>query len=666
MTDQEKKYRKFYTVFGVLFLVVIFGLSAFTLVYPDQDYSSSEKRSLTSFPVLSLDTLADGSFMNGIEDYEADQFPFREQLMQTKSYINLTLGGIRSQNVYYCTDGSLVEAFTMPSQDTLDKQMKAMADFANRYPDLAYYFCLVPNSISVETEKLPKAALTDDQNLYMDAMADAFGQYGTFVDVRALFEKHKNQTELYYNTDHHWTTDAAYLAWQEIYSAMELSSTLTYHSGVVCNTFAGSLLSASGFPAASLDAITIYMPEEDPVYTVTYDNEQRMTASVYSTKHVTGSDPYQIFFGGNHPKITIRTAADTERKLLVIKDSYANCLIPFLIPDFAQITVIDARYYYDDLDMEMQSTEYTDVLFLYNVNTLSEDNCLVPVLNNEQGEDYVDSGEDVGSTEDVDSTEDVGSTENIDSTEDMTSSEDISSTEDNVSTEDSSSTEDNASTEDSSSTENGISTEDDSSIEDNTSTDDVSTGKTLTIEDVAFIGDSRTLSMTTGGKLEYALVPSSSVFATWGGKITDATAKNNTQNAADAHKKMAIFWFGINDVQSSDLNIRNDVTLFRSNYENLIDLYLQTNPDSKIVILSILTTSTQEKDYYEGQEDNIRAYNTALTTMCSEKGYSFLDVTHLFTGDNCFAEGDYIHFSKEWYETAFLPYISDALKLKLD
>ena len=166
--------------------------------------------------------------------------------------------------------------------------------------------------------------------------------------------------------------------------ACYLNSSLSYTPGVVCNTFSGSLISASGFPAERYDSIKVYQPTEDPLYTLTYDTEKRMTASVYCPQYLNSSDPYQIFFGGNYPKLTIRTAQDTNRKLLIFKDSYANCLIPFLIPDFAQITVIDARYYYDDLDMEMLSAGYTDVLFLYNANTLAADSCLVPVLKNEQ------------------------------------------------------------------------------------------------------------------------------------------------------------------------------------------------------------------------------------------------------------------------------------------
>ena len=205
---------------------------------------------------------------------------------------------------------------------------------------------------------------------------------------------------------------------------------------------------------------------------------------------------------------------------------------------------------------------------------------------------------------------------------------------------------------------------DDTSSENNTPVDVPSspTESTLTINDVAFIGDSRTLSMAHGGRLEYSLIPDSSVFATWGGKLTDDSAKINTQSAANADKKMAIFWYGINDVQGNP-STRDDASLFLSNYKVLIDLYRSTNPDSDIVILSILTTSIHERDYYDKQEENIRAYNAKLSTFCKENGYTYLDLTSLYTGDTCFAEGDYIHFSKEWYENAFIPSEFNTLKI---
>ena len=91
-----------------------------------------------------------------------------------------------------------------------------------------------------------------------------------------------------------------------------------------------------------------------------------------------------MFFGGNHPIIEINTSLDSTRSLLVIKDSYANCFLPFLVPEYRSVTVVDPRYYYDDIDVLMESRGFTDVLFLYNVNTFAEDTNLKTVLKNAQ------------------------------------------------------------------------------------------------------------------------------------------------------------------------------------------------------------------------------------------------------------------------------------------
>ncbi len=616
MKKEKKALKKFFTIFALLFLIVVFYLTVFNFLVPDKQYSAAEKRSLAQFPTLTWASLADGSFMAGMEDWLADQFPGRDVLMQTKSKLNIATGTIRSQGVYRCEDGSLMEEFNLPSNETLEAQRDAITDFAALYPDASFYFCLAPNAISVLTEKLPAATLTDDQNVYIDYMKHAFSEVGTFVDVREVFAANKNSVDLYYRTDHHWTTDGAYLAWQELYQAMGLNSEISYTSGVVANRFSGSLVSASGFPVTTYDSLKIYMPDVEPVYTVTYSNTQQMTASVYSMEHLNGNDPYEVFFGGNHPKITIRTGADTDRTLLIIKDSYANCMVPFFLSDFSRIVIIDARYYSDDLGIEMQSAGYSDVLFLYNVNTLSEDNTLVPVLNNATKPSASDD-------------------ENNDDGND-----DESNNGDNDSGDE----------------------KDDP--DGDTPDDDIEAEVSYSIDEIAFIGDSRTLSLATGGRLAYNLLPGSSVFATWGGKITDETAFNNATTAGEADKKIGVFWYGINDAQSSNLEVRYDVDLFRTNYEKIVDAYLAENPDSEVVILSILTTSVNEQDYYDGQEENIAAYNAALKAMCEEHGYRYIDITVLYTGEECFAEGDFIHFSESWYRNNFIPFIYNRLNIE--
>ena len=136
--------RKYYRFFGGLFVVLIFGLAILNVCLPDQDYSVSEKRSLAKFPHLSLSALADGSFMDGMEDWAADQFPIRDRLMQTKAKLSIGLGAIRSQDVYRCEDGSLMESFTMPSESAISAQTDAIKNFAARFPDTDLYVCVAP------------------------------------------------------------------------------------------------------------------------------------------------------------------------------------------------------------------------------------------------------------------------------------------------------------------------------------------------------------------------------------------------------------------------------------------------------------------------------------------------------------------------------------------
>jgi hypothetical protein len=93
-------------------------------------------------------------------------------------------------------------------------------------------------------------------------------------------------------------------------------------------------------------------------------------------------DKYQVFLGGNHPLVEIDTNADTEKTLLIFKDSYANCVIPFLAHDYKKIVVVDPRYYYGDLKELISSKKIKEVLYLYNADTFSTDTSLTSLLTN--------------------------------------------------------------------------------------------------------------------------------------------------------------------------------------------------------------------------------------------------------------------------------------------
>ena len=139
----------------------------------------------------------------------------------------------------------------------------------------------------------------------------------------------------------------------------------------------------SGFEARSLDTIEVYLPQTDVLYVVTYVEEQQKSTTVYQTEALEGRDKYTVFLGGNHSLVKIQTTSSSENRLLVLKDSYANALIPFLIPYYDEILVVDPRYYFDDLEALIEKEKINELLYVYNANTFFSDNSLNLVLNND-------------------------------------------------------------------------------------------------------------------------------------------------------------------------------------------------------------------------------------------------------------------------------------------
>ena len=175
--------------------------------------------------------------------------------------------------------------------------------------------------------------------------------------------------------------------------------------------------------------------------------------------------------------------------------------------------------------------------------------------------------------------------------------------------------------------------------------------------DTVFVGDSRIKSMGTGGRYEYALLKDTDIYATWAVLTTQKPAFDDAWMAGYQKRSKAVFWYGINDVQVGD---REDYEDFVRHMDDLINTFHEENDFAEIYILSVLTTTPQEKDYYEGQNENIARYNQGLSAYCASNGYRFVDITDLYS-DADIIEGDNIHFKQEWYVNKFLPRIDSVL-----
>ena len=156
-----------------------------------------------------------------------------------------------------------------------------------------------------------------------------------------------------------------------------------YDIELVSNSFEGALASESGYNTDK-DKVRVYVPkDENDQVVVNYEEEQKKTASLYTSEKLDQKDKYQVFLGGNHPILKIDTTSTSGKTLLIFKDSYANCFAQFLTTHFSRIIMVDPRYYYEDIDELMKTEGVDEVLYLYNANTFFSDTSLAPVLNNE-------------------------------------------------------------------------------------------------------------------------------------------------------------------------------------------------------------------------------------------------------------------------------------------
>ena len=363
---------------GTVFLVILMAVFIANIIIPDKKNSDEENRVLQQLPSFSVSAYKEGRFESKIEDYASDQFIFRNGFIRLKTAADTALGGLESNGVYRCRDNYLMEDITVPTKDVKESNTSALTAFKEANPDLKMYFLLAPNAANILSDKLPVAVSTANQNKYMDDFFETVESLGiTPIEVRDTFKEAKKDTQLYYRTDHHWTTDGAYLAFGQVDSVMELKNKVTYTDYAVKNDFRGTLASKSGFVNGMDDAIKIYLPAEDSEgyenSVIYYSDTKEKTTQFYQVDSLDTKDAYTVFGGSNHPMYTVRTPLDTDRHLLLIKDSYANSMVPFLSQCFSEIVVVDPRYFYDNIQDIISSESITDVLFLYNANTFFAD-----------------------------------------------------------------------------------------------------------------------------------------------------------------------------------------------------------------------------------------------------------------------------------------------------
>ncbi|MCF0228440.1 MAG: hypothetical protein HUJ76_01940 [Parasporobacterium sp.] len=373
--ENRKKFHILLTV-CLAFVVVIFDILFF--VMPDRAVSETENRNLQLFPRLTWNTVTSGRFESQFDKYVADQFPGRDAWIAAETTVQRFAGNTLSNNIFLGSDGYLIKSFTDRDNDGYTAAVRKVTDVSEKHKDLRQYVLVAPGAISILDYRLPVngAAVAGDEDRFIDNLLRDFSMKGlTAVDVRQnLRDMDASGIQVYYRTDHHWTTDAAYEAYKVFAEAAGITrSDVEYNRIMVTDSFQGTLTASSGFRTGETDSIYVYIPEDTGdendqgpgVYNVINVDTGVKTASMYEPAALDTRDKYAVFFGGNHGELKIQTASASFRNILVLKDSYANCFVPFMTADFTNIIMVDPRYYLGDLDQLISDEEITDILYLY-------------------------------------------------------------------------------------------------------------------------------------------------------------------------------------------------------------------------------------------------------------------------------------------------------------
>ncbi|GAA0068725.1 DHHW family protein [Clostridium sardiniense] len=376
------RYQRLLAVSFLLFLIILVSLN---IVIKPKEFSEVENRMLAQAPKFSIDRLFEGRFIKKYEKYKSDQFAFRGSWINIKSTIDKISGKKESNGIYLSENAYLIESFKEPNDDYINQNINAINKFSKIHKNIKSYVMVAPNAISIVKDKLPKFAPVLNQRDYINNFKSKLSSDIKFIDTFDILNNHKNEY-LYYRTDHHWTTLGAYYSYLEACKTMNLKANTkdNYSIERVTNDFYGTLSSKSAFDVDEPDSIDVYIPKSsDDEVIANYVKEKKKEGTLYDSDSLKKKDKYTVFLEGNHPIVKINTTSKSDKKLLLIKDSYANSFVQFLTTHYSEIVMVDPRYYYDDIESLIKNEGTTDILYLYNANTFFQDNSLAPVLNNE-------------------------------------------------------------------------------------------------------------------------------------------------------------------------------------------------------------------------------------------------------------------------------------------
>lgn len=360
---------------GVIFMVLLLGLAGKEALSHQRIYSPVEKRELQTRPEISITKVLDGRFQKKYESYLRDQFPGRDHWVSFQTDMELFMGKNEIHNVYIGKNHYLLEHYTEKEFDPqqISKNLQALEKFVGKAKQNAdVHVMMVPTKSWVLREKLPAFAPHYKEQKFYDALQQKLEKEDVLISVEPVLDAHKEE-EIYYRTDHHWTTLGAWYAYEQYTKAV--GGDLQRAQGkkkfrCISKDFYGTTYAKINY-ARQADKIEIYEPADK--LRVVYNMGEKKTKTLYDVSFLKTADQYSVFTGGNQAVLEITGGIKNGKTLLLIKDSFANSILPFLAEDYEKLVVVDLRQLNVSGDRLLEMFSPTDILILYNSAQFAQD-----------------------------------------------------------------------------------------------------------------------------------------------------------------------------------------------------------------------------------------------------------------------------------------------------
>lgn len=345
-----------------LFIITMYLISIvfiiLLIISNKQEFSEVENRYLTKFS------------LNNLEEYLKDYFPYRTSFIKLNNKLKLMTGSSFINNVYIANNNYLIPAFI--DNDKKDYIIDVVNNYAYKNNNVTVMF--IPDSITIN-EDLLRYHLNNNETKDIDYLYKNINTNSVNI-INELKESNKSN-DMYYKTDHHWTTHGAYVAYKKYMESINIKpfNKEDFHIRKVSDNFLGTSSSLVYGIAKKED---IYIYDRDTNLTVNYVYENKVTSSLYNFDYLNKKDKYAMFLDNNHALIEI-TNNDImdESSILIIKNSYGNCFVPFIVNHFHKTYVIDLRYFKDNVSDYVSNNNIERTLIIYNIINLYSDMSLV-------------------------------------------------------------------------------------------------------------------------------------------------------------------------------------------------------------------------------------------------------------------------------------------------